>query len=299
MLKGHKLLGFVMVTAIVFAAIPAQAAAKRYQLKSGIVEYEYTGANVSGTETLYFENYGEKEARYSQQKISFMGVKQNVENVSYVDGQWAYSYDPKTKEASRINYEKMMQSMMGEKRAVDYSDEMLEAMGAAKVGTEKLLGKNCNIYEMKDFGTRVWVWKGVALKTKMDFMNMQSTVIAKSFKENAKIDSAKVTLPSDAKIVDAPQAAQVEDVDMQKVREAMGMMNEMQKETVSSPEYQEYLEMKKAEQKKIDEYEGRSVPEATIDGMAKEAQHATQDSLNDATRKGVKKAFGQAFKSLF
>ena len=40
---------------------------KKYNIKSGIIEYEMKGVQ-TGTQTLYFDDWGKKEATYSEQE---------------------------------------------------------------------------------------------------------------------------------------------------------------------------------------------------------------------------------------
>lgn len=44
---------------------------KRYGIKSGIVEYESTGS-VTGTTILYFDDWGNKEAKFEKTEIKMM-----------------------------------------------------------------------------------------------------------------------------------------------------------------------------------------------------------------------------------
>ena len=54
---------------------------------------------------------------------------------------------------------------------------MLLSMGANKIGSDEFLGKDCDVYEMKSTGTKLWVWEWITLKseTKSGGLNINLT----------------------------------------------------------------------------------------------------------------------------
>lgn len=64
------------------------------------------------------------------------------------------------------------------KNLQDYGKEIMIKMGGKKVGTEKLLGKNCEIWEVKSLGTRTWVWNWIPLKIVSKMAGMDIIILA-------------------------------------------------------------------------------------------------------------------------
>jgi hypothetical protein len=148
-------------------------------------------------------------------------------------------------------------------------------------------------------GYSVCVYKGVPLKVSVDMMGMAFTITAISFRENARVDQAKLTLPADINISDAEYAAQ--DIDPEQMKQAMTAMQEMNKALQNSPELQEAMELQRTQQfKTVQEQKiEQAYPEEVFEEVQDQAGKALKDSMDDATRSGVKKAFGSALKSLF
>jgi len=86
-------------------------------------------------------------------------------------------------------------------------------MGGVKVGTEVVLGKTCDVWEIKNMKSKTWVWKGVTLKTQASMPNMDMTIMATKFEDGVAIPPDKLKIPSDVKIT--------EGVDMKKMLEGL------------------------------------------------------------------------------
>lgn len=286
MLISKKYFAILMVM-IFLMAEHAEAVAKRYQIKSGIVKYKISGQS-NGTEEFYWNGFGQKEARHTETTVNIFGIKQRTRSLLIIDGNWAYSYNPKTNTATKINYQEMTKNMAG-KTLAGYSDSMIEAYGGKKVGTEKVLGKKCTVYELTNFNNyKVWIWKGLPLKMESNFMEFDYLMEAVDIQENAHFDQAKLTLPNGARIEeikagDMPDAAQMQ--------EAMNAMKQMQ----NSPEYKQAMEQMN-QMRANSEFQDALLKAAHAQS---ESNLSSEDVIRDATRKGIKKAFTGALKSLF
>ena len=71
---------------------------KRYQIKSGVIEYRLEGMR-SGTEKVYWDDWGVKEARYTKATLNLMGVAQEVEERLISTPDVIYTIDVKTNQA--------------------------------------------------------------------------------------------------------------------------------------------------------------------------------------------------------
>jgi len=175
---------------------PTQAAKKRYSIKQGYVEYNISGKLFSGNEKLYFDNYGLREAKYTQQLVKAMGMTQKNHTATFVDYRGdavIYTYDFQTKSGTRT--ENPMKHVMQENDPQELGRNMMMQMGGKKTGTGTVLGKSCEIWEIKNMGTRIWLWNWVPLKTVTNMMGMQMT-----------IEATKISMDFDKKKLIKPQA---------------------------------------------------------------------------------------------
>ncbi len=69
-----------------------------------------------------------------------------------------------------------------------------------KVGTETILGKKCDWWEMKQLVTKTYIWPGIALKTIAGIPGMEVIQPAVNLKLKPVPDS-RVSLPSHVKVV--------------------------------------------------------------------------------------------------
>jgi len=319
---------------VVFSVVlRAEAAQNRYKLKSGYIKYQLDGQN-KGTEELYWDNFGQNEARYTNISMTVFGMAQTTNSIYIIDGDWAYSVDGQTNTATKINYTAMMTKMKGgdnTQKPMDFSEEMIQAFGGVKAGTEKILGKTATIYNLANMGDyRVWLWKGVPLKSEANFMGFAVNMVAVEFKENVRVAQAKLTLPPGVTVVDKQDVADMPDAEqMQQAmetlnqmqnspeyQEAMQLMQEMQNNPEmqdalqeiqamsNSPEMQEAMQELKAAQagnkgSALSSDTSGNVAEAAGNIVQEEAAGVAEEALREETRKGMKKAVGGLLKSLF
>ena len=306
------------------------AAEKRYKVKSGIIEYQQNSAQVQGTETLYWTDYGQREARYQNTTTHVFGMKNTVNSVNILDKDLMYSYDPGTKTGNVINYKDMMETVTGQQSPREFGEAMLKAYDAVKIGQEKILGKKCDVYEMRKLAnSKVWIYKNIPLKTETNMMGMSFNMVATSFKENASVAHSKFEVPSDVKIVEQDISEFVgrdgEPVNPEDMQEAMKAMNEMQnspeiqeamkqmqqfqEQMANSPEMQEAFQKMQEMKQNPSSYQQNSTSSSTaadstlgtraVEGAKEEASDVVEEEVREKTRKGMKKLFGSALKSVF
>ncbi len=173
---------------------------KRYTIKSGILEYVVTG-NQNGIETLYFDDFGRREAREQNTIISVMGTNQVNNQTQYIDHEWSYNYDPSTNIATKINWKEAMAAMRGNQALRDFGEDMMKSHGGRKTGTKEILGKSCDVWEIEKFSTQTCIYKNsVPLETNSTMAGMTFNSVATRFEENANVPAEKVRLPETAQV---------------------------------------------------------------------------------------------------
>lgn len=171
---------------------------KKYDIKSGIVEYEIKGVT-SGKETLYFEEWGSKTAKYTSTETNLGTNKIKNNTLTITDKNWIYEIDLETKSGtkqknSESNKQQLNDRYIGEK-------EIKELKGVKSVN-EKLLNKDCEVWEIKKLAAKIWIYKGIILQntTKMAGMDVSQTAV--KIQENVKISKKKFKIPKNLKITE-------------------------------------------------------------------------------------------------
>ena len=178
---------------------------KRYYIESAIVKYKISG-NTKGTEEIYFDKWGEREAHYINviTKTTFFGVKNTTKEntLNILDGDISYSIDLDKKTGVKtLNAGVTTISVLGNgKSPRTMGKEMLEQVGGKKIGEEEILGKKCEVW--KALGTKLWFWKGIPLKVSSKLLGIERTSEAVELKTNVKIDESKFKVPPGIKITD-------------------------------------------------------------------------------------------------
>jgi len=185
---------------------------KRYLVESGIVEYEMSGMQ-KGTETVYFDRWGWREAKYTNSELSIAGISRKESKLSLMDGEWLYTIDLERRTGTKIKNTLLPQFIEAAKRKdqsmTEMGEEMMRNMGGEKMGTEQIAGKPCEIWVMKKMGSRTCVWNGVTLRTEVTMAGMQMTSTARRFEDNAGIPADKFAIPGDIKITESQDVKRV------------------------------------------------------------------------------------------
>ncbi len=190
----------------------AQNKLKRYEVKSGIVEYTTTTSGKvmsstisgNGSEKLFFKDWGAlelKEAELSQTttlKIFGKGKTdtQNTHTLNKLDNGESYSVDFNKKQITLGNDMAMTLFKTGQTNddAEETGESLLENMGGEKIGTEKFLGYTCDVWSL--MGGKQWIYKGVMLRMEMTTLGIQTVTEATSAKFDLAVADSYFKLPN-------------------------------------------------------------------------------------------------------
>jgi len=215
-MKIQSLFTFALFSSFFLASSTASsqslAGVKRYQIKSGVVEYTLSGTR-KGTETIYFENWGMREAKYTKAELSVAGFSQKQNTLTLLDGNYTYNVDLDKRTGTKMETPLLKELSASNKDLTETGEKMMKSMGGVKIGTEVVLGKTCDLWEIKNMKSKTWVWKGVPLKTHVSMPSMEMTIMATKLDEGASITADKFAIPADVKIT--------EGVDMKKMLEGL------------------------------------------------------------------------------
>jgi hypothetical protein len=165
----------------------------KYALKSGIVEYKTKMMGYDVVQTLYFDDYGAKDA--TQLTMDMMGTKMITYTVTK-DG-FVYNYDPVKKTGTKAS----ALAGAGSLNFEDLSDKVVKDWNLQKVGKETVIGKECEKFSLDNPSMNIkgfyWVWKGIALKMDADMSTVKMQMEATSIQENVNIPADKFEIPAD------------------------------------------------------------------------------------------------------
>ena len=189
----------LFISLIISIAISAQDF-KRYEFKSGKVVYQSTGS-MTGSETMYFDNYGMLEVKNTTATLEMMGIKQVTDTKVIMNNKWVYTIDNNSGEANKM--ENPLYSMFTKGTDLEkVGEEMMKNMGGVKIGTETIIGKNCDIWEIKKLMSKVWVWKSIPIKSEINMMGMKITQLATSVEVDIEVSADKFKIPEGVEFKD-------------------------------------------------------------------------------------------------
>ncbi|WP_170181188.1 hypothetical protein [Chlorobaculum thiosulfatiphilum] len=190
------------------SSLSGESLPKRYEIKSGIVHYEPQNLMGMGTttETLYFDDYGRKEAVERVTESSVMGIKTYEHTMQVTDGQTGISYEIKktvngkdetSKVATKSDlraFQEMAQTMA---KSLDVN-ELKKNMDYREEGTETIAGVTGQKYSVamnkEQPNARVYgvMYKNIVLKSEMGSISTK----AASIEENVAVPASKFEIPA-------------------------------------------------------------------------------------------------------
>ncbi len=174
-------------------------AKKRYDVESGIIKYKITGSGnvmgvsmeVNGDATSVFRNWGSEELYEEQTSSVTMGQKTQEHDMNKIVDTKVYIVDFKNKMILEYSNEALASS--------PYSDlgqqgkDMLISMGGKKIGEENFMGYDCEIWELAP--AKMWVYKGVLLKSEAGMMGIKYTTAAVEIDLDASVSDDQLQMP--------------------------------------------------------------------------------------------------------
>ncbi len=187
-----------LLVLLVFGVISLFADMKRYEIKSAQIEYVISGSGnmmgipteIDGSSSLIFKDYGNTEITHEKFSQVVMGQKETTEDITKIDSGIVYSVNLEDKVIYKqeipLDSDDPALSLKGKKS--------LEALGGKRLGSEKILDYDCEIWELS--GVKMWMYKAVPLKTETNVMGILQTQIAKKVQFNGTISDDMFKLPN-------------------------------------------------------------------------------------------------------
>ena len=144
--------------------------------------------------------------------------------------------------------------------AGEVGESMLESMGGEKVGTEKFLGYNCDVWDIS--GGKQWLYEGLMLKLEMTMLGITTITEATSAKFDINVADKFFNLP------DFPIQKEEGYMDNEEYEEDMEDMEDMDEkmETLSKMSFSQWKKMAQANDEEMQQ-------------MSDEELHQTYDMM--------------------
>ena len=196
-MKQLKVWGVVFT--LILATSTVHAETKRYEVKSGIIEYTVSGGgNMMGIQTkidgkskALFNEWGKVELHEDTTKSVIMGREENTRQTTKIDNGKVFVVDYEQKVIVQYDPATLMQSEY--KDIAKSSKEMLLAMGGKKIGEETIQGYACEVWETPQI--KLWLHKGIMLKSVANIMGITHSTEAININLDASVSDADLKLP--------------------------------------------------------------------------------------------------------
>lgn len=184
---------------LILAMSSLSSETKRYEIKSGIVEYAISGGgNMMGIQTkiegkskLLFKEWGKVELHEETTKSIIMGREEQTHQTTKIDSGKVYVVDYEQK--SIVQYDPSMLMQSEHKELAKSAKEMMLSMGATKTGEETIHDYPCEVWEAKHM--KLWLHKGVMLKSNVRVMGRTHTTEATNIQFNISVSDDDLKLP--------------------------------------------------------------------------------------------------------
>jgi len=185
---------------------------KKYEIKSGIVKYKPIEfmKGITTQETLYFDDYGKKEAKESVTETSMMGISTKETSISIIDGDYSITYtlekiengkNVTEKVAKKMKLTSEMKAMVNMAGMFTDTKKLVDQYDYKEEGTETVAGLTGKKFSMrmdrsKNERINFVTYKNILLKTEM----MKLKIEVDKFEENVIVPAEKFIVPAGYKI---------------------------------------------------------------------------------------------------
>jgi hypothetical protein len=177
-----------------------KSATRRYpKSKSGIIKYNISGTT-TGTEVVYYEDWGRREAIYTKSTIDLRGVivDRNTLTILEDNGRWINNIDLNARTGIRMKNPRYKE-YVGKSRIEleNTKKKSLKDADARRSEIEMVIGKPCFVWTVQYNGNEIYLWNGIILKKVTGSGYSETTTVATEITEGVNIPEEKFTIPPD------------------------------------------------------------------------------------------------------
>jgi hypothetical protein len=172
--------------------------ARRYKMPSAIVKYQLSGTR-TGSEELAFDRFGMREVRRTTAQMTVAGRSFPSNQLTIMDGETTTTVDLTARTASQMPTPLLKELIAAARQQggdmTDLGMKMIQRMGGVKTGDATVVGKPCEVWEIRTPATKLWVWGGVVLRSETQMAGQVIKVEALSVQENPTLPAGTFALP--------------------------------------------------------------------------------------------------------
>jgi uncharacterized protein YjiS (DUF1127 family) len=177
-----------------------KSATRRYpKSKSGIIKYNVSGTK-TGTEVVYYEDWGRREAIYTKSTVDLRGVivDRNTLTLLEDNGRWINNIDLNARTGIRMKNPRYKE-YVGKSRIEleNTKKKSLKDAGARRAEIEMVIGRPCFVWTVQYNGNEIYLWNGIVLKKITGSGYSETTTVATEITESVNIPEEKFTIPPD------------------------------------------------------------------------------------------------------
>lgn len=171
---------------------------KKYKIESGIINYKMDMMGMETKMSVYFKEFGKIEASYTETEM--MGERTVIRTLQ--KDNYYYTFTPGKNTGTK--FQMVGNEIVDESAMQKLNEADIIKLGGKKIGTEKILGKECSIYELiqNDVDTKVWIWNSMFLKTIASQNGMEMKMEAYEIKETTNFPAGIFDVPKNIKFSD-------------------------------------------------------------------------------------------------
>ncbi len=194
------ILFFVLIVTCVNAGFATNTPKRYPKSKSGIIKYEIYGATITGSEVVYYDDWGSREAKYTTTTMDLGGVvvTRNTLILLEENGQWINNVDLNARTGIRMKnprYKEYVGQSRREREKIE-ENKNIDA-GGRKIEIERVIGKPCEVWVVQLTGVKTCTWNGIILKKISGPGFSRTTTVATEITERVSIPEGKFTIPPD------------------------------------------------------------------------------------------------------
>ncbi len=177
-----------------------KSATRRYpKSKAGIIKYNVSGTK-TGTEVVYYEDWGRREAIYTKSTVDLRGVivDRNTLTLLEDNGRWINNIDLNARTGIRMRNPRYKE-YVGKSRIEleNTKKKSLKDAGARRAEIEMVIGRPCFVWTVQYNGNEIYLWNGIVLKKITGSGYSETTTVATEITESVNIPEEKFTIPPD------------------------------------------------------------------------------------------------------
>ena len=184
-MKAKAILASLLMLVAVGLSAQEKAPVKKYGFKSAIAKFATEVMGQAVESTIYIDEYGAKECQKAKVEVPGMGTMES--GVISKEGKtWNVNYTMKQVQEVAIN-------PGDQPNFLDLNEETRKMFKIEEVGQEKVLDYDCTVYTLVttsgeiSANAKLWVYKGLPMKTETEAMGMKVTNVVTEFKEDAMV----------------------------------------------------------------------------------------------------------------